>query len=498
MKPSTKATTISKILIANRGEIAVRIIHTLRKLDIQSVVVYHEADAGSLAVEEADESYPISGQTPVEAYLDGGQIIDACRTVGADALHPGYGFLSENAKFAQSVIEAGIIFIGPTPETIELMGDKIISRNFVAQNGFPLAPSISEQEDPESFAKNAFELGFPLLLKASAGGGGKGMHIVRTPGEFTEKAETARNEAQRYFGDNRLYCEPYLECPRHIEVQVLGDSHGNVIHLGERECSVQRRFQKIIEESPSPALSASQRKEICEAAAGIAKKANYLNAGTVEFIMDPKGNFYFLEMNTRLQVEHPVTECVTGIDLVAEQIRIACGEKLSIDQDAVSVQGHSIEARIYAEDADNDFLPAIGNILALHAPTGPGYRFDSGLRNGQEVTANFDPMLAKLIVHADTRQEAINRLSEALRDLVILGVTTNTAYLDRVIRHPVFESGDIHTGFVEQYAQELAPPAPDQALTALILSGVATRTPHFLTPLLQTPEPYRSMGHWRN
>jgi len=490
--------TIKKVLIANRGEIAVRVISTLKKMGIESAVVYHAADAESLAVQEADEAYEVTGPSPVAAYLDSQQIIDIAKKIGADALHPGYGFLSENAAFAGAVDQAGIIFIGPRAESIQLMGDKIISRNFAAEQGVPLIPSVTEEDDPENFVTKALDIGFPLLLKASAGGGGKGMQIVRSAEEFQDKYEVARNEAQRYFGDGRLFCERYLERPRHIEVQIMADSHGNVLHLGERECSVQRRFQKIIEESPSPALNEESRQKICQSALDLAKAANYLNAGTVEFIMGQDGQYYFLEMNTRLQVEHPVTEEVTGIDLVAQQVRVAAGEALSIKQEDITQTGHSIEVRIYAEDADNDFTPATGKILAMKVPNWEGCRFDTGLLDGQDVTANFDPMLAKLIVYGKDREQAIDRMSQALKELVVLGVVTNTSYLDRVVCHSAFRSGDINTGFVAEFNEELKAPEPSQSELALILSAAAIQVPNYFTTLLHTPEPARSMGRWRN
>src|SRR5207237_381437 len=342
------------VLIANRGEIAVRIIGSLRKLGLRAAIVYHEVDAATPAVAFADVAIKISGRTPVSAYLDAEQIITAARTVGAGALHPGYGFLSENASFARAVAAAGIAFIGPSPEAIELMGDKIRARNFVEGNGFPVAPSAIEESDPPTFLARARSIGAPLLVKPSAGGGGKGMRIVRDLDLLEDAVAQARSEGQRYFGDGRLYIERYVEKPRHIEVQILGDCFGNVVHLFERECSVQRRFQKIIEETPSPALSADARKNICETAAGIARAAGYQNAGTVEFIYG-RGEFYFLEMNTRLQVEHPVTEMTTGLDLVAEQLAVAAGHPLAFRQDEVKSTGHAIEARLYAEAPERNF-----------------------------------------------------------------------------------------------------------------------------------------------
>jgi acetyl-CoA/propionyl-CoA carboxylase biotin carboxyl carrier protein len=350
------------VLVANRGEIAVRVIRTLQKLGLQSAVVYHEVDARSPAVALADHAIKISGKTPVSSYLDGDQIIAAALSVSAGAIHPGYGFLSENAVFARAVEAAGLIFIGPSADVIELMGDKIRARNFVARSGFPVAPSAIEEDDPATFLDRARAVGAPLVVKPSAGGGGKGMRIVRDLAELDDAVVQARGEGQRYFGDGRLYAERFVERPRHIEVQVLGDSFGNVVHLFERECSVQRRFQKIIEETPSPALSADVRKRICETAAGIARAAGYRNAGTVEFIYG-RGEFYFLEMNTRLQVEHPVTEMTTGLDLVAEQVVVAAGHPLAFGQDDVRSNGHAIEARLYAEAPKRNFAPTTGKVL---------------------------------------------------------------------------------------------------------------------------------------
>ncbi len=489
---------VTKVLIANRGEIAVRIARTLRALAIPSVVVFHADEREGLAVREADEAVEIFGETPVAAYLDGPQIIRAALASGADAIHPGYGFLSERAHFAVAVAAAGLTFIGPDPAAIRLMGDKLESRRFVERHGFPVAPSAAEEDAPETFLERARAVGFPLLVKASAGGGGKGMQIVRTAEELPARIATAKSEAKRYFGDDRVYCERYIERPRHIEVQVLADRHGACLHLWERECSVQRRFQKIIEETPSPALTPDLRCRICETGAGIAAAAGYVNAGTVEFILAPEGDFYFLEMNTRLQVEHPVTECVTGLDLVAEQVRVARGEPLGYTQEQVGQQGHAIEVRLYAEDADAGFLPATGQVLALKLPEGPGIRVDSGLVEGQMVTAAFDPMLAKLIVSGATRQQAIDRLRAALKQTVLLGCTTNVDFLERVAAHPGFAAGQVHTGFLEQEKAALAPPPPTDELLPVILAAAALGNRAFRDLAGALPEPYASMGAWRN
>ncbi|MGE0733480.1 MAG: acetyl/propionyl/methylcrotonyl-CoA carboxylase subunit alpha [Alphaproteobacteria bacterium] len=489
---------ITKILIANRGEIAVRIARTLRTLGIRSVALYHAAEADALHAREADEAQEILGATPVAAYLDIAQIVGAAHRAGADAVHPGYGFLSENAEFASAVAGAGLVWIGPPAEAIRLMGHKVTARNFVRDRGFPVAPSAEDDADPRRFHERAAAIGFPLLIKAAAGGGGKGMHIVRSAAELDERIATARREAERYFGNGAVYAERFVEQPRHIEVQILADAHGNVIHLGERECSIQRRFQKIIEEAPSPALTPVLREKICAAAVGIAKAAGYVNAGTVEFILGQDGEFYFLEMNTRLQVEHPVTEAITGLDLVEQQVRVARGEKLRLSQSDVRFLGHAIECRICAEDADADFVPATGRILLLRPPQGPAVRFDSGLLEGQSVTTSFDPMLAKLIVHGADRAQAIARMRAALQNLVLLGVTTNADFLDRVMAQPAFAAGALHTGFIEQHAPALAPAAPAADLVPVLLAAAADADRDFRDLLAHVPEPHASMGAWRN
>lgn len=496
MTPS--APPFASVLVANRGEIALRILKTLRERGVRSVVVFHEADRDSPAVRAADLAFEIDGRTPVAAYLDGGQIIAAALQAGAQAIHPGYGFLSENAAFARAVAAAGLTFIGPTPEAIDLMGDKVRARAFVEKHGFPVAPSAIEDDDPASFNARAAKVGFPLLIKPSAGGGGKGMRIVRDAAVLDEEIARARSEGERYFGDGRLYVERYVERPRHIEVQVLGDAHGNVVHLFERECSVQRRFQKIVEETPSPALSAEQRAGICETAAGIARAAGYRNAGTVEFIFGQGGEFYFLEMNTRLQVEHPVTEMVTGIDLVAEQLRVAAGEPLGYAQDAVVVSGHAIELRVYAESPANGFTPTTGRVLALAWPEGPGIRIDSGIAQGQIVTSAFDPMLAKLVVHGRDRAEACARAEAALGDLVLLGCETNTAFLRRLVAHPMFAAGDVHTGFLDENPAIAAEPVLAPATLTRLLAAAALSTRPVRDAADAIPALHAAIGGWRN
>lgn len=489
---------IKKVLIANRGEIALRVARTLRRLEITSAAVVHADDAGSPAALAVEEACAIEGKTPVAAYLDADQIIDVARRIGADALHPGYGFLSENANFAAAVEAAGVKWIGPSPEAIRLMGDKIESRRFVAQAGHPLTPSANEEDDPATFSARAAKIGFPLLIKASAGGGGKGMQIVREASRLGPAIDLARSEAERYFADGRIYAERYVDQPRHIEVQILADDHGNVLHLGERDCSIQRRFQKLIEETPAPAISGDLRERICNQAVGIARAANYRNAGTVEFVVAPDGEFYFLEMNTRLQVEHPVTEMVTGLDLVEQQIRIAAGEALAFSQADVRFEGASIECRLCAEDADEDFRPAVGQLLLVRPPAGPGVRFDAGIAQGQRVTTAFDPMLAKIIVHAATREEAIERARKALSETVLLGCTTNAAYLERILGHPDFAAGRVETGFIPRHSDALAPRSLDPLERATILAAAALSNRDFLERVEAIPQPHASMGAWQN
>ncbi|NGY07066.1 acetyl-CoA carboxylase biotin carboxylase subunit, partial [Solimonas terrae] len=393
---------------------------------------------------------------------------------------------------------AGIRFIGPTPQQIDLMGDKVRARNFVEKAGFPVAPSAIEDDDPATFNARARQVALPLLIKPSAGGGGKGMRIVRDLAVLDAEIERARSEGQRYFGDGRLYVERYIESPRHIEVQVLGDGQGGVVHVFERECSVQRRFQKIVEETPSPALSPELREKICETAAGIARSLDYRNAGTVEFIFGQGGEFYFLEMNTRLQVEHPVTEEITGIDLVHEQLRIAAGETLGYDQRAVQSSGHAIEFRIYAEDAARGYTPTTGPILVLHPPTGDGVRWDSGVLQGGEVTSAFDPMIAKLIIRGADRNDAIRKADKALKDTVLLGCKTNTAFLRRLIAHPAFVSGDVHTGFLDANPQIAAEPELPAETLQVLLAAAAVSTRPMRDIADAVPDLHAAIGGWRN
>jgi len=488
--------SIRKLFIANRAEIALRIARTAQRMGIATVVPWHEKDRHGPALKMADETVELHGEPPVSAWLDGVALIRAAITSGCDAIHPGYGFLSENASFARAVAQAGLTFVGPPAEVIELMGDKITARQFARRHDVPVTSSADEAGAPESFAERAAAVGFPLLVKGAAGGGGKGMQIVRSADALPLAIAVARAESERYFGDGRLLAERFVEQPRHIEVQVFGDSHGQLIHLGERECSIQRRFQKLIEESPAPALAPELRQRICDAAVRLASAAGYINAGTVECIVSPAGEFFFLEMNTRLQVEHPVTEMVTGLDLVEWQLRVAQGEPLPLKQEEVRWHGSAIECRVLAEDADAGFVPDTGRVLLLGEPQGPGIRFDNGVTQGAQVSADFDSMLAKLIAHAATRDLAIARLRQALKDTLMLGVTINTDFLGRVLSHPAFQAGATDTGFLERHKAELRPRewTEDERLTLLAVAAAASRESHDT----QLPQVFAAMGAWRN
>ena len=486
----------AKVLVANRGEIARRILRCLRTLGIPSAVVYHPVDRHSPAVAEADQAVEIGGASPAAAYLDIDQIVSVGARLGAAAVHPGYGFLAENAAFARALADAGITFIGPSAEVMELMGDKIAARQFVSKHGFPVPPSVELAAADPGFTQAAADLGFPLVVKASAGGGGKGMNIVACAAELDAALRVAASEAERYFGDGRIYVERYFTDIRHIEVQVLGDGE-RAVHLGERECSIQRRFQKVVEEAPSPAVDEAMRTRLGEAAVGIAQAAAYQGAGTVEFLHTPEGEFFFLEMNTRIQVEHPVTELVYGVDLVAEQVRIAQGQPLRLRQEALRPNGHAIECRLCAEDAASGFLPETGRILYLKEAEGEGVRVDSGLHLGQEITAAFDPLLAKVVAQGPDRQAAIDRALGALHDTVVLGVGTNAAYLAAILAHPAFARGETDTGFLDRHQEELlsAPPAAAVA-KALAAAHLADRQTRLIDAAL--PSLHAAMGAWRN
>lgn len=468
--PPTK--TFTKILIANRGEIAVRLIRACREMGIGSVAVYSEADAGAVHVRLADEAVLLGPAEAGESYLVVEKIIGAAKEIGAEAVHPGYGFLSENAGFAQAVADAGLVFIGPPPDAITAMGDKAEARELMEKAGVPLIPGYQGRDDDKALTKAAKQIGFPVLVKAAAGGGGKGMRVVENEGDLTEGIETARNEARSAFSDDRLIVEKYLPQARHVEFQILADTHGNIVHLFERECSIQRRHQKVIEETPSPLLDEGLRAEMGAAAVAAAQSVGYTNAGTVEFIIDPDTRqFYFLEMNTRLQVEHPITELTAGLDLAQWQIRIAAGEKLPFTQAGLSQRGHAIEARIYAEDPANDFLPAVGTILRWRDAQGPGVRVDSGVETGSQVSVFYDPLLAKVIVHAEDRAAAVRKMEQALTDLVVLGVVTNRDFLLDVLAHQEFVQGTATTRFIDTHFEDWGQDAwvPTAALIAAAL-----------------------------
>ena len=483
------------VLVANRGEIAARVLRSVKSLGMRAFLVAHRIDEGAPALALADEVRWIEGPTPVAAFLDGDQIIAAAKEMGTDAIHPGYGFLSENAAFARAVGQAGIVFIGPRPDSIELMGDKVRARNFVRQRGFPIAPSAIEDDDPTTFVDRARALDAPLLIKPSAGGGGKGMHIVRDMSLLEEEIVRARSESVRYFGDGRLFVERYIERPRHIEVQILSDSYGNIVHLFERECSLQRRFQKVVEEAPSIALSEQQRAQICDTAVGIARAASYVNAGTVEFIFGAD-EFYFLEMNTRLQVEHPATEEITGLDLVAEQIRIAAGRRLCFGQSDVKRNGHAIEMRVYAEDPARDFAPTNGAVLKLNKPE--GVRFDTGVSEGTRISTSFDPMIGKLVVHAETRDRALIEADWALHNLVLLGLKTNIGFLRRLMADQDVVNGKLHTGLIAEKPELAAEPSLSDAMANHLVALAAHYIPDLLHEAEVVPALHRAIGAWRN
>ncbi len=449
---------IKKIFIPNRGEIAVRIQRTCRELDIPAVAVFSEPDRHALHVRYADEAYPLPGASPLDTYLNQDLLLDIAWRSGADAVHPGYGFLSENPGFARKCRERGLVFIGPPPEAMELMGLKTEARRLMSEAGVPIVPGTEPLQDAAEAAAKGEAIGCPLLLKASAGGGGKGMRLVESLDQLPAAFEACRREAQSAFGDGRVYIEKFVSSPRHIEFQVMADRHGNVIHLNERECSVQRRHQKIIEETPSPILDPDLRERMGAVAVQAARACNYENAGTVEFLVDADKNFYFLEMNTRLQVEHPITEMVTGIDLVEMQVRIAEGEPLEIT--GAPIRGAAMECRIYAEDPENNFMPSPGLIKSVANPGGPGVRNDSGVYGGFLLPMEYDPMISKLVVHGENRRQVMDRMLRALEEYHLLGIRTNISYLRQILRHTAFVSGDYDTRFISTYGHEL--PALEQ------------------------------------
>jgi acetyl-CoA/propionyl-CoA carboxylase biotin carboxyl carrier protein len=458
-----------RVLVANRGEIAVRVMRTLAALGIESVAVHSDVDAAAPHVRAADRAEAIA------SYLDGAEIVAAARVTGAEAIHPGYGFLSENPAFAQAVIDAGLTWIGPSPEAIALMGDKARAKEAATAAGVPTVPTGDDG-------------GYPVVVKAVAGGGGKGMRVVRAPEELEEAMAAARREAQAAFGDDRVMIERYLERPRHIEVQVIADTHGTVLHLGERECSLQRRHQKVVEEAPSPVVDGELRARMGAAACDLARAAGYVNAGTVEYIA-VDGEFFFLEMNARLQVEHPVTELVTGLDLVELQLRVAAGEPLPLAQDDIALTGHAVEARVYAEDAAAGFLPSTGRVVAYREPAGAGVRVDSGIEQGSEVTSSYDPMLAKVIAHGPDRATALARLERALAHTLVAGPTTNTAYLRALVARPEVRAGEIDTGLIERLGDAIAPPPPAEDLPGLAAASLVGPPP--------TDDPWDARDGWR-
>ncbi len=445
-----------RVLIANRGEIACRVIRTCRRLGIHTIAVYSEADASAQHVRLADEAWPIGGPRPTDSYLRGEAILEVAKKAGAQAIHPGYGFLSENTGFARACTEAGIAFIGPKPESIDAMGSKAAAKALMEKHAVPLVPGYhGDNQNPDVLAAQARKTGFPLMIKAASGGGGKGMRIVRSETEFTDALASAQREAASAFGDTRVILERYVEHPRHIEFQVFGDTSGHVIHLNERECSAQRRYQKVLEETPSPFLDEARRAAMGDAAVAAAKAVDYVGAGTVEFIVAQSGEFFFMEMNTRLQVEHPVTELTLGLDLVEWQLRIAAGEPLPLSQDQVKAHGHAIEVRLYAEDPDQNFLPSSGRLQTLRLPTRSTHvRIDGGVVEGDTVTIFYDPMIAKLIVFDSSRSQALQRLREALAACEIIGPKSNIGFLERLARHPAVVEGRIDTGYLDRHLDE--------------------------------------------
>jgi acetyl-CoA/propionyl-CoA carboxylase biotin carboxyl carrier protein len=489
------------VLIANRGEIAVRVIRTLRGLGVRSVAVFSDADAGARHVAEADVAVHIGPTPAAQSYLNVRAVLDAAARTRAQAVHPGYGFLSENAGFARACADAGLAFIGPPASAIEAMGDKIRAKATVAAAGVPVVPGGgAEGDSDDTLHALAIETGFPVLLKPSAGGGGKGMRLVTSESDLAEAIASARREAKSSFGDDTLLVERFVTDPRHIEIQVLADTHGTVLHLGERECSLQRRHQKIIEEAPSALLTDTQRAAMGAAAVEAARACGYTGAGTVEFIVDGSNadDYFFMEMNTRLQVEHPVTEMVTGLDLVELQLRVAAGERLGLSQDDIRLDGHSVEARIYAEDPARGFLPTGGRVLRLHEPAGPGVRVDSALRPGLEVGGAYDPMLAKVIAHGPDRETALRRLDGALSETTLLGVSTNIAFLRALLRHPDVLAGELDTGLVERALDDLV--APEQAVPDPVYAVAALQKVLELEPPageVGDRDPWDHPGGWR-
>jgi acetyl-CoA carboxylase biotin carboxylase subunit len=457
----------SKILVANRGEIAIRVMRTAREMGIATVAVYSDVDSESLHVLSADESVFLGAAEPAASYLNSDKLIEAAKHTGADAIHPGYGFLAENPEFAEKVVQEGLVFIGPPARVMADLGNKTVARNLMSKSNVPIIPGMTSPEaNIERIAAAADEIGYPVLVKAAAGGGGKGMRVVEKREDLSEAVEMAKSEALTAFGDSTIYLEKCLDRPRHVEFQILADTHGNVVHLFERECSIQRRHQKIIEETPSPAVDGDLRERMGKAAVAAARASGYVNAGTVEFLLDRSGAFYFLEVNTRLQVEHPITEMIAGLDLVRRQIEIAAGEPLPFSQQDLMRRGHAIECRIYAEDPEADFMPSPGKILYVRVPEGPGVRFDHGIYTGFQVPMNYDPILGKLVVWAEDRSAAIERMIRSLKECVILGVTTPIEFLIDVLSSGEFKAGNTHTRFIEDNCEGWEPDRSEEDLAA--------------------------------
>lgn len=504
MAEHTLKKAFKKVLIANRGEIAVRIAQSLQEMGIQVVALYSDIDAQALHVQVANEAYHLPGKTSAETYLQGDKIIEIAKAHQVDAIHPGYGFLSENAGFCKKCTEAGIVFIGPNPDVIEAMGDKIISKNTMEKAGVPVVPGWhGDLSTPvETLKEEAQRIGYPVLVKAAAGGGGKGMRLVHQEEELPQALEAAAREAKNAFGDPRVFLEKYITRPRHVEFQIFGDHHGNVVHLFERECSIQRRHQKIVEETPCVALSKAMREKMGEAAVKAAQAIGYTNAGTVEFILDEANEaFYFLEVNTRLQVEHPVTEMITRRDLVRLQVAIAQGEAMPFKQADLNASGHAFECRVYAEDPDQNFMPAIGTLYQYRVPHGPNIRVDSGVKTGSEISVHYDPMLSKLIVWGENRQEALEKMQWALNHYVVLGVKNNISFLQRLFDHPQFQAGKLHTHFLQEYPLQPEQTLPTEAILAAAWS-VQQKTSRSasgasgLSDGLET-SPFQALGAWR-
>ena len=490
-----------RVLIANRGEIACRVIRTCRRLGIHTIAVYSEADRDARHVRLVDEAWPIGGPRPADSYLRGEAILEVAKRTGAQAIHPGYGFLSENTGFARACVDAGIAFIGPRPESIDAMGSKAAAKALMEKHAVPLVPGYhGENQDPAFLAGQARKTGFPLMIKAAAGGGGKGMRIVRGEAEFAEALASAQRESANAFGDTRVILERYVDHPRHIEFQVFGDSHGNVIHLNERECSSQRRYQKVLEETPSPFLTPARRQAMGEAAVAAARAVDYVGAGTVEFIVGADGEFFFMEMNTRLQVEHPVTEETLGLDLVEWQLRVAAGQPLPLSQEQVRAHGHAIEVRLYAEDPEQNFLPGSGKLLRLRLPAPSKHvRIDGGVVGGDTVTIFYDPMIAKLIVWDVDRPQALERLREALAQCEIVGPKSNIAFLERLARHPSVVEGRIDTGYLDRHLDEFlqGDAAPDRVLFAAATAALLQEERSVQADPADPHSPWASADAWR-